>query len=217
MFSFNLDEFLQVLSQYNLAIWPLQIFAYLLSITLLFLLVKPNRYSQKIVFSILSFFWLFTGIVFCFIYWSPSHFFGYSFGILCTLQGLLFFYSLIKSDIEMDYRHNTFTLIGILLVIYAMIGYQIFGTFLGHSYPTFFALGLVPCPTTIFTFGIFLMINKKVPLKYLIIPFLVAIGGFLAVYEGIFEDIGLIIAGILGTMLIIRREGQEKTTKKIIV
>jgi hypothetical protein len=30
------------------------------------------------------------------------------------------------------------------------------------------------------------------------------LGGFLAVYEGIFEDVALIIAGIFGTLLIFR-------------
>lgn len=210
MLSFNTEEFLLVLESYNLAIWPLQIVAYLLGIFALVFLFKPTKYSPKIVLAILSFLWLFNGIVFCFFYWAPLKF-AYIFGIFCSLQGILFLYSLIKSDIEIDYRTNTYALIGILFVIYAMIGYQIFGYYLGHIYPKLFAFGLAPCPTTIFTFGLFLMINKKIPIKYLIIPLVISLGGFLAVYNGIFEDIGLMIGGVLGTVLIILRNRKVET------
>ena len=69
---------------------------------------------------------------------------------------------------------------------------------------------------SIFTFGIFLIIHKRISIKYYAIPLIVALGGFLAAYRGIYEDIGLIIAGLLGTYLIIRRNKhiteQEKQT-----
>ena len=161
MLSFSLEEFLLVLESYNLDIWPLQIIAYVLILLVLFISLKPTKYSVKIVLVILSFFWLFTGIVFCFIYWAPSHIFGYIFGICCTVQGLLFLYSVIRSDITISSPDKTYMLIGILFILYAMIGYQVLGYYLDHIYPKFFAVGLVPCPTTIFTLGIFLIINTK--------------------------------------------------------
>jgi hypothetical protein len=39
---------------------------------------------------------------------------------------------------------------------------------------------------------------------------MISLGGFLAAYKGIYEDIVLIIVGILGTILIIRRNAQFK-------
>jgi len=210
MLSFSIEEFLLVLESYNLAIWPFQIFAYILVVLVLFFSFKPTKYSPKIILSILSFFWLFTGIVFCFIYWAPSHIFGYIFGICCTIQGLLFLYSIIRSDITISPPDKTYKLIGLLFVLYAIIGYQIFGYYLGHIYPKFFAVGLVPCPTTIFTFGIFLIINKRIPIQYFVIPLIISLGGFLAAYNGIYEDIGLIIVGILGTILLIQRNMRVK-------
>ena len=91
-------------------------------------------------------------------------------------------------------------------VVYAMVGYQVFGYVLDHVYPRFFPFGLVPCPTTIFTFGLFLMTEKKLPQYYLIIPIIVALGGFLAVSKGIYEDVGLIITGLLGTILVLQKD-----------
>lgn len=210
MLSFSLEEFLLVLDSYNLAIWPLQIFAYVLIVLVLFFSLKPTKHSTKIIVTILSFFWLFTGIVFCFIYWAPYHIFGYIFGICCTIQGLLFLYSIIRSDITISSPDKTYKLIGLLFVLYAIIGYQIFGYYLGHIYPKFFAVGLVPCPTTIFTFGIFLIINKRIPIQYFVIPLIISLGGFLAAYNGIYEDIGLIIVGILGAILLIQRNMRVK-------
>jgi hypothetical protein len=208
MLSFSLEEFLVVRESYNLDIWPLQIIAYVLILLVLFISLTPTKYSAKIVSSILSLFWLFTGIVFCFIYWAPTHIFGYIFGICCTVQGLFFLYSLIRSDITIDPQDKSYKLIGILFVLYAIIGYQVFGYYLGHIYPKFFAVGLVPCPTTIFTIGVFLMMNTKIPIKYVAIPFVISLGGFLAAYNGIYEDIGLIILGVWGIILIIKRNSQ---------
>ncbi|MCJ7650529.1 MAG: DUF6064 family protein [Candidatus Lokiarchaeota archaeon] len=210
MLSFSLEEFLLVLESYNLAIWPLQIIAYVLIVLVLFFSLKPTKYSTKIVLAILSFFWLFTGIVFCLLYWAPTHIFGYIFGVCCIAQGLLFLYSITRSDITISSPDKTYTFIGILFVLYAIIGYQVFGYYLGHIYPKFFAVGLVPCPTTIFTLGIFLIINKKIPIKYFVIPLMISLGGFLAAYNGIYEDIGLIIAGILSTILIMQKNARVK-------
>jgi hypothetical protein len=89
-----------------------------------------------------------------------------------------------------------------------MIGYQVFGYYLDHIYPKFFAVGLVPCPTTILTFGIFVIINAKIPIKYIAIPLVISLGGLLAAYNGIYEDIGLIILGLYGTFLIIKRNSR---------
>lgn len=207
MFSFTIEDFMLVLERYNLAVWPMQIFAYILVILALFFTFKSTKYSQKIVLGILSFLWLFNGIVFSLLYWAPSHLFGYIFGVCCILQGLLFLYGLKKSDITISFSGVTYySIIGIIFVVYAIVGYQVFGYFLGHIYPKFFPVGLVPCPTTIFTLGVFLIISKRIPKKYYVIPLIIALGGFLAVYKGIYEDIGLIIAGLLGAFLIIRRK-----------
>lgn len=206
MLSFTLEEFLMGLERYNLSIWPLQIFAYLFGIVILYFSIKKTKYSNKIVLAILSLYWFWNGIVFCLIFWVPTYKFAYLFGVFCIIQGFLFLVGIFKSNFSINFRANSLSIIGIIFVVYAMVGYQLFGYFLGHVYPKFFPFGLVPCPTTIFTFGLFLMTDKKFPKYYLIVPFIVAMGGFLAAYKGILEDIGLIIAGLLGTYLILHRD-----------
>lgn len=208
MLSFNLEEFLVVLEQYNLAIWPLQIIAFLLGIVALFFSQKRKKYSDQIILAILSFYWLWNGIVFCPFYWAPTYKYAYLFGSFCIIQGLLFLIGVFRPSISFGRYSNLHSIIGILFIVYAMFGYQLLGYFLGHIYPKFFPFGLVPCPTTIFTFGIFLLTGNKFSKYYLLVPLIVAIAGFLAVYKGVFEDIGLIIAGLLGTYLLLRRSGK---------
>lgn len=211
MFSFTIEDFLLVLERYNLSIWPLQIFAYIFGVLALFFTIKSTKYSDKIVLAILSIYWFWNGIVFCPIYWGPTYKYAYVFGALCIIQGFLFISGIIKSNISISLRTNLHSIIGLLFVIYAMVGYQVFGYFLGHTYPKFFPFGLVPCPTTIFTFGLFLMTKKRLPRYFLIIPLIVTIVGFLAVYKGVLEDIGLIIAGFLGTVLLLQRDRKTQS------
>ena len=210
MFSITLEGFLMVLERYNLSIWPLQIFAYVCGFLALFFSIKSTKYSNKIILAVLSFFWLWLGIIFCPIYWAPTYKFAYLFGALCAIQGFLFLIGVIKSDISIRFHANLYSIIGILAVIYAMGGYYLVGYFMGHVYPKSFPFGLVPCPTTIFTFGLFLMTDKKFPRYYLIVPFIVSLAGFLAVYKGIVEDIGLITVGLVGTALILIRDRNIK-------
>jgi len=206
MLNFDLQQFLGVLEQYNLAIWPLQIFAYLIGFIALFLATRKTAYSDKIVLLILFLYWLWTGAVFCLNYWTTVYPFAKVFGVLLIIQALLFLAGMIRSNVSFRLRTDLYSIIGIIFIFYAMVGYQLLGHFIEHSYPRFFAVGLVPCPTTIFTFGLFMLSDKKFPKYLLIIPLLSSLSGSLAVYWGIYEDIGLFIAGLLGTYLILHRD-----------
>ena len=198
MYTFDLQEFLSLLERYNLDIWPLQIIAYLLGLLVVLLLFWKSKASNKLILIILSFFWLWTGIVFCTIYWASINEFSYSYSILFIIQGILFLYAVIGSKIAMHFSTKFKSVLGLVFIIYAIAGYQVLGYFMGHEYPKFFAFGMVPCPTTIFTIGLFLLAKNRIPTYLIIIPLLVAVSGIIAVYNNIYEDIGLILAGIAG-------------------
>jgi hypothetical protein len=103
---------------------------------------------------------------------------------------------------------NGYSLTGLVLITYAILGYPLIGTFLGHNYPQSMPFGLAPCPVTVFTIGMYLLTDKKIPKLFLVIPLIWALGGIMPVSVGIFEDIGLIISGLLGTALILYRDRQ---------
>ncbi|MCU0629840.1 MAG: DUF6064 family protein [Methanoregulaceae archaeon] len=98
---------------------------------------------------------------------------------------------------------DIYSLIGSFFVVYALAIYPLIGMYLGHGYPRLPTFGL-PCPTTIFTFGIFLMADKKFPLVLTVIPLIWSIiGVFAAFLLGITEDYMILVAGVAGTVLII--------------
>ncbi len=203
---FTLEKFLLTLENYNLDIWPLQIVSYILGIAVIVLAVKKTRLSNRVISLILSFFWLWSGIVFCILYWNKSFKFALIFGILLIIQGLIFIYSFLKQNISFSYTWNRYSAIGILLIFYAMIAYFLIGLFIGHTYPQSFPFGLVPCPTTIFTLGILLWTDKKVPKHIIIIPALLSLVGIIALIKGIYEDIGLLVLGLSAALLIFLRD-----------
>lgn len=209
MYLLNIEEFLNVLGSYNLKIWPLQIIAFLFGLVAVVFAFRKTKSSGKVILAILSLLWLWNGAVFCLLFWSTIYKLAYIFAALLVIQGALLIVALFRSDIVISFHPDWMSVIGIILIIYSMAGYQIFGYFLGHIYPNFFPFGLVPCPTTIFTIGLLMMTYEKIPGYYLIIPIIVSTGGFMVVPMGILEDIGLILAGIFGIVLILRKDKQS--------
>jgi hypothetical protein len=143
------------------------------------------------------------GIVYHIIFFSKINPAAYFFGAFFILQGIMFAgCGLIRKKISFGYTKSFNNYIGIIFFLYALIVYPILGHNLGHAYPYSPTFGL-PCPTTIFTFGILLFANKKMPWHLLIIPLLWSIIGFTAALTlTINEDIGLLAAGVLGFILL---------------
>lgn len=203
----TLEQFFNVVKDYNLTIWPMQVIAYILGILALILAIKKTKYSSRIISAILVFFWLWVGFIFSRIYFIKVFNMAGIYVVLCIIQGIIFLiFGVFRPNISFRFKPNVYSIIGIFFIIYAMICYPAIEYILGRGYPKILPFGLVPCPTIIFTFGLFLWTDKKLPKFILIIPLILAISGFLAIVLGIWEDTGLIIAGILGTIMIVIRD-----------
>jgi hypothetical protein len=203
---FTTEQFLEVFRQYNTSVFPMQIILLLAAIVSVYFVVKNKPYSSTFVSSILAFYWVWMGIVYHLIHFTTINKAAYLFGILYIVQGILFLYfGLIKKSLFFRYSGNIYGIVGYILIIYGLIVYPILGYLLGHVYPQSPTFGL-PCPTTIFTFGLLLWSDQRIPPAILIIPFLWSIIGFSAAFSlGIIEDTGLLVAGLVSTMMILIR------------
>jgi len=154
------------------------------------------------------------GIVYHIIFFSAINNAAYIFGAFFIIQGIMFAgCGLIRKKLSFGYSKNIYNYIGIVFLLYALIIYPVLGYNLGHSYPYSPTFGL-PCPTTIFTFGILLFTNKKMPLHLLIIPLLWSVIGFNAALTlTIYEDTGLLIAGVTAFTLLLISNKNFKLTK----
>ena len=212
---FTTEHFLNVFKLYNTAVWPLQLFFYGSAFLAIFLSLKKNPAADKIISFILAFFWLWMGAVYHLIYFSAINKAAYLFGLAFIIQGQIFLYTgILKNLLSFKFQANIYGITGSILITYAVIVYPVLSYFTGHIYPTTPTFGL-PCPTTIFTFGILLFADKRIPPTVLAIPLLWSFIGFTAALTlGISEDTGLLIAGLLSTVLIAGKNKILKDTKK---
>ena len=210
---FTLEQFLDIFRQYNISVWPAQVLLIVLALVATYFSIFKKSYSDKIIVSILAFLWLWIGIVYHLIYFSSINKAAIVFGSLFIIQSLLFFYfGIIKNKLIFQFNLNKYGVTGIALVVFALIVYPLLGYWLGHVYPASPTFGL-PCPTTIFTFGLLLFSSSRVPLTVIIIPAIWSIIGFsAAVSLGMKEDTWLLIAALICTIMIIYK---NKSLKKV--
>ncbi len=203
---FSTDQFLEVFREYNLGVFPMQIVFYLLGIAVVYLAVKPTTMSNKVISSILAFFWLWMGIVYHILYFAEINKAAYLFGIVFFIQAVLFLiFGVFNSKISFKFQSDRYGITGISLIVFSLFIYPIIGYLLGHIYPNSPTFGL-PCPTTIFTFGLLLLTVKRLPPSLLIIPFIWSIVGFMAALQfGMVEDTGLLVASVTSVSLLLIR------------
>lgn len=208
---FSVEQFLEIFKDYNTSVFPLHFMFYVLALAIIFLAIKKNAASDMIISSILAFFWLWMGIVYHILFFSTINKAAYLFGAMFILQGGLFFYlGVIKQILTFNFTQSNTRIIGAIIIAFALIGYPVVGYFFGRTYPYSPTFG-VPCPTTIFTFGILLWSIGKIPYSILVIPFLWSLLGFSAATTlGIREDFSLIITSFItiGILLFQRRKLQ---------
>jgi len=211
---FTVEQFFAVFKNYNEAIWPAQIVAYVLGVLALVLAFRKVEISDRAISGILAIFWIWMGVFYHILNFSVINPAAWVFGIVFILQGLLFLVAgTFPGKLSFRFTSGTLPIIGSMFMLYAMVIYPLLGLFFGHVYPAAPMFGVAPCPTTIFTIGILLWATNKVPVYLLLIPFLWSlIGMSAAVNLRVPQDYGLVIAVVSGTiLLLIRNRAMMKT------
>jgi hypothetical protein len=213
---FTINDFLNVFKEYNTTVFPFQIVLFVSAIYIIYLTFSIQKYANRIISTILSFYWLWIGIVYHILFFTKINPAAYVFGIIFILQRILFFkLGFVDKKMEFEFTKNRKAYIGVLFVLYALIIYPVFGYIGGHMYPESPTFGL-PCPTVIYTFGILLWVKNKIPVYILVIPFIWSIIGISAAINlGIKEDFGLIVAGLTGSGIIVSESIKAKKTVKV--
>lgn len=201
---FTIEQFLDTMELYNNSVWPLQIVFNALALILIFFLYKNSTTGNKIINAGLGFFWLWMGIAYHLIFFTPINNAAYGFGVIFIIQGLLFLYfGVVKDELQFSVRKDWLGILSGIFILYALLIYPILGNHFGHAFPRNPTFGL-PCPTTIFSFGILLLAVKRVRWYVIIIPFVWSlIGTNAAINLTIYEDYGLGIAGIVGFVVLL--------------
>lgn len=210
---FTVDQFLQVFAEYNRAIWPAQLIAYALGGAAVWLMVTDRQKANRWINLILGIFWLWMGWVYHITFFSEVNPAAYVFGSLFLLQGVAFLTLIWMNDkVVYSFRKDGYGMVGTVFILYGMLIYSLLGYAMGHAYPRSPVFGVAPCPTAIFTFGLLLHTKSKVPIWLLIIPVFWSLVGFFAAFRlTIYEDMGLVLAGVVSITLLVIRNRKEKS------
>ena len=209
---FTLEQFLEVFRYYNLGVWPLPIGLYVMGVFALIFGTRTAPASDKAISLILAFLWVWMGVMYHISFFAAINKAAYLFGALFILQGGLFFYY--KDQLVFRFKWDIYGVTGAIILFFAMAIYPAWNYINGHIFPETPTFGL-PCPTAIFTLGMLLWTDKKLPLTLLVIPLLWSLVGFSAAFLfGITEDSGLLVAGVVAGFLLIRRAKQKNTAEQ---
>ncbi len=205
---FTTEAFLAVFANYNTALWPAQLAAYLLGAGIVAAALHPTGWSDRAAAAALALMWIVNGVAYHALFFAEINPAAYGFAALFAIQALLIGWcGLARTRLRFAWRGDAAATTGLVLVAYAAIAYPLLGVAMGHVWPAAPAFGLAPCPTTIFTLGMLLLARPPVPRTLLVIPVLwAAIGGVAAVALGMVEDYGLPVAALATLALILRRQ-----------
>ncbi|MGD8239375.1 MAG: DUF6064 family protein [Armatimonadota bacterium] len=214
---FTVEQFFQVFEDHNLTTWPAPVVAYVFGIAGVLYAIKRTPASSSIVCSILALLWIWMGAVYHIAFFAAINRTAYVFGALFLLQGALFLVvGAFRGRISFGSQWSAYGITGLLFVVYAIVLYPLLGMQFGHGYPRAPAFGVAPCPTTIFTLGLLLWTNRGLPRYILIIPALWSLIGFsAAAHLGVYEDYGLVAAGVVGAAMVLYRERKGKRPQPV--
>lgn len=202
---FTTEQFLGVFRDYNLSVWPAQIVALLVAASCIALALRGPA-GSRLAATLLALLWLWMGIVYHGIFFARINPAATIFAALFVLEAVLIVHAgAIRRSLRFQPRRDLAGSAGVVLMAYALLVYPILGAVSSHAYPQAPTFGL-PCPTTIFTFGLLLWADEGSPRYLAVIPALWSVLGLSAALSlGIVEDIGLIVSAIVATALLLRR------------
>jgi len=206
MLPFTREQFLGVFADYNTAVWPAQVVAYVLGLAVVAALLRPSPARHRVVAGVVAAMWAWTGVAYHGVFFARINPVALGFGALFVVQGMLFLVAGVgQRRLVFAPSPGIASVLGWVLVAYSMLLYPLLGQWSGHGYPALPMFGVAPCPVTLFTFGVLLLTLAPVPRWLLIIPLAWSlVGGSAAFMLGVPQDWPLFFSGLTIVLLVLR-------------
>ena len=204
---FTVEQFFDVIREYNVAVWPAQLFLLALAVTALVFLFTARQWSSAGISLILAVLWAWMGLVYHAAFFLPINPLALLFAALSVAGAAVFFWQgFILRRLQFRWVAGTRAGVGLALVVFALFVYPAWSTYSGHGYPSLPTFGL-PCPTTLFTIGMLAFAVRPFPRSTLFAPVSWCfVGAQAAVLFGVRADLGLVVAGLAGIGLLARSQ-----------
>jgi Family of unknown function (DUF6064) len=206
MLPFTREQFLGVFADYNTAVWPAQIVAYLLGLAVVVAILRSSPLGHRFVAGALAAMWVWTGVAYHGLFFARINPAAWAFGALFVVQGsLLVIAGVARRRLVFGQSAGFASVLGWVLMAYAAVIYPLLGQSSGHVYPAQPMFGITPCPLTLFTFGVLLLTLTTIPRWLLIIPAAWSlVGGSAAFMLGVPQDWPLFFSGLTIVLLILQ-------------
>lgn len=200
---FSREQFFEVFTRYNDAVFPAQFVLYALALVALGLVLARQRHAGRAASAVLALLWAWMALVYHLVYFREVNAAATLFGAAFLLAAVLFAWQgLVRGKLHFASALDARSAAGLLLVAYGLALYPALAWLLGHRYPAMPTFGL-PCPTTIFTLGLLTLLRPPYPRSVFIVPLAWVLVGVQAVFLfGLYEDLGLLAAGAAGAWLL---------------
>lgn len=201
---FTPAQFFAVFTSYNEAVWPLQFILALVAITMVTAVLRFPERAGRIVSAGLALLWCWLALGYHLaFFWTINPAAPLFAAISLAGAGAFLWLGIFKSSLRFQAGMDARKIAGLAVIIFALAAYPAIGALLGHHYPAAPTFGL-PCPTTIFTFGILLMATRPLPRMLLLAPMTWAIiGAFAAFSLGATQDLSLVVMLGLGAIMLL--------------
>lgn len=195
---FTRDDFFSVFGRYNEAVWPAPLLLYALAVLVLFAASRQRAAWSRTACVGVALLWAWMGGVYHWIYFTPINPAARVFGALFLVEaGLFLWLGAVQGKLVFSWPDGWRRTISMLVLAYGLLVYPLLNVLLGHHFPRTPTFGL-PCPTTIFTFGLLWWLRHPFPATIFLIPWAWAVvGGSAAFVLDVPQDLGLLAAAAL--------------------
>jgi hypothetical protein len=192
---FTKEQFFDLFTAYNQALWPALAALWIASVVLSLLLLSSRRPSDRWISALLAAHWIWSALAYHVAFFTRINPAAWVFAGLFLLQGALFFWwGVVRGRLSYVPWRNGWAPVAWVFVAYSLV-YPGINALQHHSVWRIPAFG-VPCPTTIFTAGM-LMLAARRSWRLSIVPVLWSIIGGSAAYSlGVRADYALPLAGL---------------------
>lgn len=203
---FTKAQFFEVFAAYNVAVWPAQFVLTLLAVAMVVLVIRGPERAGRLVSYGLALLWAWMAMAYHLaFFWSINPAAPLFAAISLAAAAAFAWFGGVRGGLQFRKGMSVTALTGLVVVMFALAGYPAIGEYIGHRYPAAPTFGL-PCPTTLFTFGILLMAAPNLPKVLVVAPLTWAVVGSTAAFAlGVTQDLGLVFAAAAGVYLLLRR------------
>jgi hypothetical protein len=192
---FAREAFFDLLAAYNTSLWPAVIALWVATAVACARLVSSSgRSSDRWISGLLAVHWAWSAIAYHMTFFTRINPAAWLFAVLFLVQAALFaWFGLIKGDLSFKSSRTPWTVVGWVLMLYALLYPAI--AVVEHGSVIRVPMFALPCPTTIFTAGVLLLASSP-RRSFMVVPIIwSAIGGSAAFLLGVSADYALPVAG----------------------